>query len=274
MAGRRRVPQFIFLHGYTTPYPAAKIWDALFAQSGRSEVQVHTPVAPNGRSRRDPFNPKGRPSWFRYSTDHSALVPQRADRPDLGDVAHGMYDSGGTKAGPPLWDLLSSAVRAAGGAADVALAGESQGGVMAAFLGFEWNRRHPDDQLGALGLIRTAVDPQTWQPRPPSRQNLSFDDAWAGVGVVDDPEWTGVPPRYRTMFHVVLGADDVTFRTYLSMYSLGPLLQRNPLRDGTDGNVEITVLPGVGHADHDRQVYRTYLKSLLQTWPAPGREVA
>lgn len=246
-------PQFVFLHGYTTPFPGVGIWKRLFAAAGAPDVEVHAPTAPGGVGRRDPFNPTGRPSWFRYSTDLSRLVPPRFDRPDFGDVAECMYERNGTKAGGSLWEVLERAVSAAGGAAHVTLAGESQGGTMAALVGFEWNRVNPRQQLGTIGLIRTAVDPQTWQPRP------------QGSPVVDDPLWAVPPPRYRTRFHVVLGDDDATFRPWFSLASLGPLLDANPLGE----NVEVTVLPGVGHADHDRLVYRTYVGRLLRQWPRP-----
>lgn len=251
MARRAGPPQFVFLHGYTTPYPGVGVWDRLFAAAGSAPVQVHAPVALGGVSRRDPFNATGRPSWFRYSTDHSQLVPPQFDRPDFADVAQSLHGRG-TKAGESLWQVLERAVDAAGSAGRVALAGESQGGVMAAFLGIEWNRVNPDAQLGALGFIRTALDPQTWQPRPP------------GVPVVDDPTQAVRPPRYDTQFQVVLGSDDLTFRPWFSLASLGPLLDSNPVGGG---NADLVVLDGVGHADHDRAVYRAYVDLLLRRWP-------
>lgn len=251
MVRRSRRPQFVFLHGYTTPYPGAGLWKRLFEAEGAGEIEVHTPVAPSGVVRRDPFNPKGRPSWFRYATDHSALVPPRFDRPNFDDVLHGMYDARGTKSDGSLWGVIERAVTAAGSADRVVLAGESQGGTMAALLGFEWNRVHPREQLGALGLIRTAVDPHTWQPRPP------------GQPIVDDAEWNISPAPSSTIVHLVLGEADRTFRPWFSIASLGPLLDAR----ASNGGVSVEVIPGVGHADHDRLVYRTYAQRLLRRWP-------
>lgn len=246
----------MFLHGYTTAWPASPTWLMLLAAEHRPSIEVTTPVAPSGVSRRDAFNPRGKPSWFRYSTDLSGAQPQQFDRPDEADLAQVVFGTGDAPRGGSLWSVLERAVEAAGGADGVALAGESQGGVVAAYLGVRWNRLHPTDQLGALSLIRTAVDPVTWATAT---------------------ELNGVaPPRFVTRIHVVLGAADTVFHPAFSLHSLVPMLHNNRVRTGDvpapyrhpDGNVTVEVLDGVGHADHNRQVYRTVVRLLVRDWPA------
>ncbi|MFM7686801.1 MAG: hypothetical protein ACKPDI_12880 [Actinomycetota bacterium] len=237
-------PQLIFLHGYTTAWPKAPVWNRLLGEVGLAHVGVTVPVAPKGSGRRDPFNPRGLPSWFRYGTDHGSLLPQEFDAPHAADLVDAVADTGA------LWRLMRQAVRAAGGAHRVALAGESQGGVVAAVLAMRWNAAHPDDQLGAVGLLRTAADPSTWV--------------------------AGVPPRMRTRFHVVLGAADTTFRPTFSLHSLEPLLRANPATVDevpsayrhASGNVHVEVLPDVGHGDSNRRVYRRYVQLLSADWPS------
>ena len=250
----------IFLHGYTTPAEPSR--DTL--QRAFASVAIHpeliTPQAPSGDSRRDPFNPEGAPSWFRYSTDHGAAVPQRLDDADLTDVYEVMYSSwpDSDVEQQSLWELLTTA-SSHDGASSVALVGESQGGVMAALLGIEWNRQHPSDQLGWLGLVRTAPDRHTWQPRPEnSDRTFTFASTWSLL-----------PPRYVTRFSVILGADDVTYRTSTSIAALGPLLVNNPIRtpgigihQSARGNVDLRIIPDVTHDSHEQLVFNTLAESI------------
>jgi len=241
--GRRRL---IFLHGYTTAWPKAPVWTRLLAEVGLGDVEVDAPAAPRGVARRDAFNPRGLPSWFRYSTDHSAEVPQRFDAPDAGDLDSLLSGPGS------LYDSLRSAARDCGGAHRLALVGESQGGVVAAALAMRWNLEHPGDQLGAVGLLRTAPDPSTWSG--------------------------GAPARFDTRFQVLLGALDATFRPTFSIHALEPLLRCNPSASTEvpspyrqhDGNVRLEVLPGVEHGTANRAVYRRYVQLLAQDWPPVG----
>ena len=252
----------LFLHGYTSPSEPSR--DTLTQALDNAGViaDVHTPLAPEGDTRRDPFNPDGAASWFRYTTDRSALVPQGVDYADLADVYAVMYSpwvSHGLSHAP-LWDQLATLVDR-DGADCVALVGESQGGVMAALLGIEWNRQHPDNQLGWLGLVRTAPDPHTWQPRPPHEQRtFTFD-----------PQWDQPPPRFNTHFCVVLGADDPTYRTYTSIAALGPLLINNPVCNpeiqihyNVNGNVDLHVLPHVTHDSNEADVFAALAASLAR----------
>jgi pimeloyl-ACP methyl ester carboxylesterase len=237
-------PHFLFLHGYTSPWPKAPVWERLFREVGSGDVKVVAPAAPSGVHRRDPFNPRGRPSWFRYATDHSGEVPQQFDTPHAGDL-HDVIDG---PADTALLGVLERAVRSAGDAGRVALVGESQGGVVAAALALRWNLQHPDDHLGAVGLVRTAVDPGIWN----------------GV----------TPPRFATRFHVLLGAADATFRPYFAVNSLGPLLEHNRCSTAevpsayrsSDGNVAVELMPGIGHSDSHRAVYRRCVALLHRDW--------
>ena len=212
-------------------WPKAPVWERLLAEAGRTDVAVVAPVAPAGVARRDPFNPRGKPSWFRYSTDHSGEVPQRFDPPNPQDLAAVLGGPGS------LTEVLQRAASGAGGARNVALVGESQGGVVAAALAMRWNTANPHDQLGAVGLLRTAVDPCAWVQ--------------------------GVPVSRSTVFHVVLGASDTTFRPEFSLRSLQPLLDGEP----PAADVRVHVLPAVGHADSNRVVYRRYVQLLTEEWP-------
>lgn len=252
----------LFLHGYTSPgEPSHATLTQALSNAGVT-ADVYTPLAPAGDTRRDPFNPDGASSWFRYATDNSALVPQGVDYAELSDVYDVMYSPwvSHDASHASLWDQLTMLVDR-DGAESVALVGESQGGVMAALLGMEWNRQHPENQLGWLGLVRTAPDPHTWQPRPANQQRtFTFD-----------PQWDHVPPRYQTNFCVVLGADDPTYRTYTSIAALGPLLINNPVCNpeiaihyDIDGNVDLRILPGVTHDSHEAEVFAALATSLTR----------
>mgnify|MGYP000275836150 CR=1 FL=1 len=255
----------IFLHGYTTPTePSRANLTRAFASVGLT-AELITPQAPSGALRNDPFNPTGQPSWFRYSTDHSATIPQRLDDANLSDVYQVMYSPWTANGSEQmsLWDVLTVAA-AHDGAARVALVGESQGGVMAALIGIEWNRQHPTNQLGWLGLVRTAPDRHTWQPRPRNRdETFSFD-----------PEWSTVPASYTTRISVVLGAEDLTYRTSTSLAALGPLLANNRIHTpgigiyhSPSGNVDLRILTDVTHDSQEQRVFQTLAQSIA-TWPA------
>ena len=258
--GSRQPRCIVFLHGYTTPHePSRETLSQAFTAAGLA-VELHTPTAPSGDLRVDPFNPDGAPSWFRYATDLSSTIPQQLDAANLSDVHDVMYAPWTVDVDEQvsLWSLLTS-VCALHSASNVALVGESQGGVMAALLGIEWNRQNPRDQLGWIGLVRTAPDTHTWQPRPR-----------ASVGTWElDPMWSSVPPRYATHFSIILGAEDLTYRVSTSVGALGPLLINNPIRtDGiglyhaVDGNVDLRILPEVTHDSHEREVWETLANSL------------
>jgi hypothetical protein len=255
----------VFLHGYTTPTePSRDTLTRAFASAGLNPELI-SPQAPSGESRRDPFNPKGEPSWFRYSTDHSVNIPQQLDDADLTDVYEVMYSSWEVEKGHQLslWELLTQACDSHG-ASEVALIGESQGGVMAALLGIEWNRQHPTSQLGWLGLVRTAPDRHTWQPRPRnSDETFTFDSSW-----------TTAPPSYTTRVSVVLGAEDLTYRASTSLAALGPLLISNRIHTpglgfyhSPSGNVDLRVLPNVTHDSDEDLVFETLAHSMAM-WAA------
>ena len=257
-----RPTHVVFLHGYTSPVEPSRetLIQALHAAGINAEL--HTPIAPDGAARIDPFNPEGAASWFRYSTDLSALVPQGIDYANLQDVHDVMYSpwvSAGMEQ-PALWELLTS-IAGGDAANNVALVGESQGGVMAALLGIEWNRQFPNNQLGWIGLVRTAPDPHTWQPRPMNElKTFNFD-----------ANWDVIPPRYETRFCVVLGGDDPTYRTYTSIGAIGPLLVNNPvassdiqLHHASNGNVDLHILAGVTHDSHEDQVFAALAQSIVQ----------
>ena len=255
-------PQHVlFLHGYTTPVEPTRETLTKALHSAGINAELHTPLAPEGDARRDPFNPAGDSSWFRYATDRSDCVPQGIDHANLPDVHHVMYSSWEAHGlvHLPLWDQLSS--MADDGAKHVALIGESQGGVMAALLGIEWNRQNPHNQLGWIGLVRTAPDPHTWQPRAASESGT----------FTNHERWTQVPPRYETRFCVVLGADDQTYRTYTSIGALGPLLINNHIsnsgigvHNSANGNVDLHILPGVTHDSHEDHVFAAVAASLAR----------
>jgi pimeloyl-ACP methyl ester carboxylesterase len=256
---RRQLRALLFLHGYTSPNVPSRETLARALRSAGVDAELHTPLAPEGEHRRDPFNPSGESSWFRYATDRSNLVPQGIDYANLADVHHVMYSPWESHGSVELalWDQLC--VLAEHGADHVALVGESQGGVMAALLGIEWNRQHPQNQLGWIGLVRTAPDPHTWQPRPMNDSaTFTFND-----------EWAQVPPRYATQFCVVLGADDETYRTYTSLAALGPLLINNQISNSgigihqsAEGNVNLRILPGVTHDSHEDDVFSALAAAL------------
>jgi hypothetical protein len=241
----------VFLHGYTTPDdPPAETLLLALNRAGISPA-LHMVKAPEGDDRRDPFNPEGAASWFRYSTDLSQQVPQVLDLADLDDV-RAVLTGGWTshdRDWPGLWNVIAE-LAGRSSAPDIALVGESQGGVMATLVAMEWNRSNPDNQLGWLGLVRTAPDPRSWQP-------LSQ--------LADPPSEPGVyPPRFETRFAVVLGEDDLTYRTYTSLAALGPLLVNNPIAEPgigvysrPHGNVQLAVLPGVTHDSHRQLVFDT-----------------
>jgi hypothetical protein len=251
----------LFLHGYTTPVEPTRETLTRALRSVDLAAELHTPLAPDGDVRRDPFNPAGDSSWFRYATDRSDCVPQGIDYANLSDVHDVMYSSWESHGlvHQSLWDQLT--LIADNGAKTVALIGESQGGVMAALLGIEWNRQNPHNQLGWIGLVRTAPDPHTWQPR-------AADES--GTFTFHDP-WNVLPPRYETRFCVVLGADDTTYRTYTSIGALGPLLINNQISNrgigihhAPDGNVDLHILPGVTHDSHEDSVFATVAASLAR----------
>ena len=254
----------IFLHGYTTPTePSRETLGRAFASVGLTP-ELHTPQAPSGHSRQDPFNPTGEPSWFRYWTDHSVTIPQQLDDADLGDVHKVMYSPWkvGASEQASLWNLLTD-TSGDSDASRVALLGESQGGVMAALLAMEWNRQHPMNQLGWLGLVRTAPDRHTWQPRPRnSDQTFTFD-----------PSWNTAPPSYTTRVSVVLGAEDLTYRTSTSLAALGSLLINNRIHTpgigfyhSPSGNVDLRILPQVTHDSHEQLVFDNLAASMAM-WP-------
>ena len=136
---------------------------------------------------------------------------------------------------------------------------------MAALLGIEWNRQNPSDQLGWIGLVRTAPDTRTWQPRPQT-----------SVGSWElDPTWSSVPPRYATHFSIILGAEDLTYRVSTSVGALGPLLINNRIhREGigiyysADGNVDLRILPDVTHDSHEQDVWFALAESIASGTPA------
>lgn len=260
------ITQVIFLHGYTTPGdPPEERVEAAFDQAGM-KVAVIAPTAPSGRSRLDPYNPYGRASWFRYRSDHTSCVPQRLDRARADDVREVLFGAAG------LVEVLGAAVDR-DGAARVAVVGESQGGVMAALLAVHWNLTHPSQQLGALGLVRTAPDPLTW--RDLSRPEIGTH--W--------PTGTGrVPPRFDTRIAMVLGAEDQVFRPYTSLYAAGPLLETNPVASGIEvpglshpaGNARVRILPGVSHSSHSEMVFRALADLIVPSsasGPRPASQV-
>jgi len=251
----------VFLHGYTSPgEPSRQALSRAFNSAGIT-AELHTPIAPSGSTRIDPFNPSGASSWFRYATDLSNVVPQGIDYANLQDVHEVMYSpwtvDGSEQSS--LWDLMTSLAGTENGK-QVALVGESQGGVMAALLGIEWNRQFPTNQLGWLALVRTAPDPHTWQPRP-MNNDATFDF---------DLHWEQTPPRYETRFCVVLGADDPTYRTYTSIGAIGPLLINNTvvntdirIHHSNDGNVDLRILPRVTHDSHEDEVFAAVAQSIV-----------
>lgn len=247
MSGGRAVSEVLFLHGYTTPGdPDAEVISHAFATQGMP-VTVTAPTAPAGRSRLDPFNPYGRASWFRYSTDNTDRLPQGLDLARPEDVREVLHQSGG------LVDLLGELVDRAT-ASQVAVVGESQGGVMAAALTVLWNDVHPQEHLGALGLVRTAPDPLTWR----DLRETNEGGTWPALG-------ERLPPRFDTRIAMVLGADDRVFRPYTSLYASSPLWENNPIarsalvpeNSSADGNTRLAILPGVTHGNETGLVFDT-----------------
>lgn len=234
----------LFLHGYATPGdPPDSAVAAAFASAGPA-VEVYAPVGPQGPSRVDPFNPEGRASWFRYATDLTATVPQRPDLAELEDVHDSLFDYpfAGNRQG------LIAEVEYLCSRADsrsVAIVGESQGGIMAAFLARAWSQIHPDAPLGALGLVRTAPDPSTWRDLRPV----------SGAGW---PRGEGhLPGPLAQRVALVLGKDDEVFRPYAALYAIGPIVDTQP------ATVSSRVLSGVTHASHSDRVFETLAQMLV-----------
>jgi len=242
----------VFLHGYCTPgAPSDRELEHAAIRAG-VQVTVISPVAPSGPERVDPFNPTGQPSWFRYSTDLTATVPQRPDDPHATDVHDMLYAQGG------LVSLLQDVV-AERGSDSVIVVGESQGGVMAGFLALAWAHLHPDSALRAIGLVRTAVHPWTWQ-----------DLSQVGPGRSWPTGEGAIPPPMTSRIAIVLGENDAVFRPYASLYAVGPLLETNPamppgligMPTAASGRVRVRVLPGVDHDGATEQVFTTLFQEL------------
>lgn len=244
----------LFLHGYCSPGdPTVSEIESAAIRAG-VHVHVFAPTAPTGPDRVDPYNPRGLPSWFRYSTDLTASVPQQPDDPHGPDVHEVLYGTHGLLA-------YTEALVDEFGAGAVAIVGESQGGVMAAFLAMAWTQSHPETPLGGLGLVRTAPHPWTW-----------CDLAEVSHGV---PWPTGEgrnPPSLNTTIAVVLGQDDQVFRPYASLYALGPLLENNPAvapsqtgaEGGSLGNCFVRVLAEVDHVNQPQEVFATLFTDLAR----------
>lgn len=244
----------IFLHGYQSPGEPSLAELESAARHAGTQVAILAPVAPSGPDRVDPFNLHGMPSWFRYSSDLTTSVPQRPDDPHGPDVQEMIWGADG---------LLAMVEMLVGehSAQSVAIIGESQGGVMAAFLAMAWARAHPDAPLGGIGLVRTAPHPWTWRDLSP----VGPGEPWpTGEG--------SLPPRLASTFAVVLGQDDPVFRPYASLYALGPLLETNPAAppsvtgaaSDVEGNVRIRVLPGVDHVHDTELVFTTLFAELAR----------
>ncbi|MEY2965236.1 MAG: Phospholipase/Carboxylesterase [Actinomycetota bacterium] len=234
----------VFLHGYATPGdPPDSAVAVAFASVG-ADVEVCAPVGPQGSSRVDPFNPEGRASWFRYATDLTLTVPQRPDLAELEDVHDSLYGYpfAGNRRGliAVVEDVCSSS-----DSRSVAIVGESQGGIMAAFLARAWSQIHPDDPLGGLGLVRTAPDPSTWRDLRPA-------------SAADWPRGEGhLPESLAERVALVLGGDDEVFRPYAALYAIGPIVDAQPAA------VASRVLPGVTHASHSDLVFETLAQMLV-----------
>lgn len=256
MHTERMTISVLFLHGYRGTLPAAQV-AAAFERAGLA-ARVEAPIAPSGADRVDEFNPVGLPSWFRYLTDDWEIVPQPEDTINHLDADACLHEPvlNGPSGAESLWEAMDRLV-AESGPTSVMLAGESQGGIMAALAAMEWNRRNPTAHLGHLGLVRTAPIRDTWRPRPPRW--------WT-----DPPSrWTTSPLRQHSLISIVLAERDQQFTPEHSIAALGPLLRANPLRfpelgtlfHSPDGNSDLRIVMGADHSSHQDRVLATLAES-------------
>jgi len=91
--------------------------------------------------------------------------------------------------------------------------------------------------------------------------------------VTFDPSWNTAPPSYTTRVSVVLGAEDLTYRTSTSLAALGPLLINNRIHTpgigfyhSPSGNVDLRILPQVTHDSHEQLVFDNLAASMAM-WP-------